>query len=216
MLHGISPSTFGICCLIALSLGISGCQTFPPAPKPKQSTSLRASPTAQPVRPTRFQLAGKIGIRVYQSNGQRQAGSATYQWQQQGERFSIELAGILGLGRTQIDYNGQQATLTRAGGTTLTANSPEDLLKQATEGWTAPLRLLPDWVHGLPQATDAVVTRDALGRAQSIAEQGWQATLIYGDQTNLPTRLLIKRPSPYQPERWDEVTLIIQQREISP
>lgn len=40
-----------------------------------------------------------------------QGGSAFYAWGQQNDRFAIELIGALGIGKTNIEYDGQTATL---------------------------------------------------------------------------------------------------------
>ena len=56
-----------------------------------------------------FNLQGKIGVRTPQ-----QSGSAFFTWAQQQDEFDIELTGILGVGKTQIQGKPGEVTLNSA------------------------------------------------------------------------------------------------------
>lgn len=204
---------------VSLLLILTGCQTLPAQKsRPAAQAVTLGKTTASDIqtRPERFGLAGKIGVRIHQADGSLQAGSAFYEWVQDGERFSLNLQGILGIGQTRIDYDGQQATLVSARAGQLQAASPEELLQQATGGWTAPLALLPDWVFGLPhQPQTAQVIYSVEGQTHTIAEQGWLGTFEYQTDPSWrgkPSRITLTRPSPFQNGKTDQVILTIQQR----
>ena len=166
----------------AAALLLSACASTQPSITPTTSSL----PSAQ--APIKFGITGKIGVISVSSEG-RQAGSAFYAWAQEEDRFSIDLTGALGIGATQIRYDGKSATLSSERTGTLTADSPEALLYQAT-GWQAPISRLPYWIMGRPAPADSALTHDANGRLISATNGVWQANFEYGKGA-LPTRLRI-------------------------
>ena len=96
-------------------LGLTGCQSLQPN---KQTPSVQTPESAD-----QFNLQGKIGVRT-----PKQSGSAFFNWQQEQEKFDIELSGILGVGKTQITGQPGQVTLNSAKTGLITAESPEELL----------------------------------------------------------------------------------------
>ncbi len=102
-----------------------------------------------------FNLQGKIGVRTPQ-----QSGSAFFTWVQQQQQFDIELSGILGVGKTQISGQPGQVTLNSAKTGLIYAESPEELLEQAT-GWQAPITHLVDWVQARPATVNAQIQKDS-------------------------------------------------------
>lgn len=166
--------------LSALStcLLISACQSLP-----KTTTSV--TPTPSPAGKIAFHTTGKIGITTNSPNG-RTADSAFYTWAQEDERFTINLTGVLGVGATQIRYDGRTATLTNTQ-TTLTADSPNELLRKAT-GWHAPIDKLPHWVMGRTADGDTDSTFDGDRLTQS-TNGDWIATFDYKDTSPQPSRI---------------------------
>lgn len=73
-----------------------------------------------------FSLQGKIGVRTPQ-----QSGSAFFTWIQQQDQFDIELTGILGVGKTQIQGKSGEVTLNSSKTGLITASSPEELLEKS-------------------------------------------------------------------------------------
>lgn len=164
--------------------------------------------TPPPPMPLVFQLTGKIGVRTPQ-----QSGSAFYAWGQQEGRFSIDLSGALGIGKTTIESNGTRFVLQNANTGRLEADQPETLLEQAT-GWRAPISLLPKWVMGLPDQTSSPATYDAMQRLQTLTEQGWSVRFDYADdQAVRPSKLVMTQPLENGENR---VTLTIQTRQEIP
>ncbi|MCY3291079.1 MULTISPECIES: outer membrane lipoprotein LolB, partial [Gammaproteobacteria] len=81
-------------------LFLTGCQHF---------TQPKAAVTHQVQDEKHFNLQGKIGVRTPQ-----QTGSAFFTWIQQQDNFDIELSGILGVGKTQIQGKPGEVTLNSA------------------------------------------------------------------------------------------------------
>ena len=105
------------------------------------------------------------------------------------EHTTIELTGMLGIGATQIRYNGTTAALDSERTGTITADTPEALLLTAT-GWQAPISQLPHWILGRGAPDDSTAGYDHLGRLVSAANGAWHAQFDY-DKTSLPSRLRI-------------------------
>lgn len=154
---------------------LTACQTLP---KTAQNTAPIAEST-----PIAFNISGKIGITTQTADGKTGV-SAFYGWTQEGERFAINLTGALGVGVTQIHYDGKTAILT-TDQTTLTADSPNELLFKAT-GWHAPIDKLPHWVMGKPAQgdKDTVWTDSKLSQSKN---GDW--TAIFTHQNALPSRI---------------------------
>lgn len=146
-----------------------------------------ATMQVQTTTPIIFNITGKIGITTTTADG-RTGGSAFYAWGQDQERFAIDLTGVLGLGRTQIRYDGQNATLINDQGV-LTATNPNDLLLKAT-GWHAPIDKLPSWVMGRTADGDT----DSLFNDQRLIQSknsNWTATFDYSNQDVRPSRIVM-------------------------
>ena len=87
----------------------SGCQSLKTANATNQPIG---TVQEQPKKLESFNITGKIGVTTpSKDNSGNQGGSAFYAWGQQNDRFAIELIGALGIGKTNIEYNGQSATL---------------------------------------------------------------------------------------------------------
>ncbi|UXZ04203.1 lipoprotein insertase outer membrane protein LolB [Moraxella nasicaprae] len=164
----------------ALTGVLTACQSVPNTPI--------AQTTALPNAPIKFTTTGKIGITAKTADG-TQGGSAFYAWAQEGERFSIDLTGALGIGATQIRYNGTTATLESERTGLIEADSPEELLLSAT-GWYAPISQLPYWIVGRNAPSDDSKTLDTNGRLTTASNTGWTANFEY-DKHQRPSRLRI-------------------------
>ena len=151
-----------------------------------------------------FNLQGKIGVRTPQ-----QSGSAFFTWVQQQQQFDIELSGILGVGKTQISGKPGQVTLNSAKTGLIYAESPEELLEQAT-GWQAPITHLVDWVQARPATVNAQIQKDSQQRPTQFIEDGWTVDLSYNDSASLPNRLILKQALESGQE--NRITMLIQNR----
>ena len=162
----------------------SGCQSLQSAKTPTTS-----SPIVQAQKLDNFTINGKIGVTMPDSNNSNtQGGSAFYAWGQQNDRFAIELIGALGIGKTNIEYNGQTATLVSEKTGTLTADNPETLLLKAT-GWQAPISQMPYWISGRSAPSDSNAQMDAQNRLISSVNGPWTANFSYKGSDKLPNKI---------------------------
>lgn len=177
-------------------LFLSGCQHFS---QPKQ---IQIAPQLQ--NENNFSLQGKIGVRTPQ-----QSGSAFFTWLQQQDQFDIELTGILGVGKTQIQGKPGEVTLNSAKTGLITATTPEELLEKAT-GWQAPIMHLAYWVQAKPATSNAQATNDEQNRLKQLIEDGWTVDFSYNDAQTLPNKLLLKQSLAEGKE--NRITMVIQNR----
>lgn len=177
------------------ALTLSACQSMQTQPQVSK-------PSAQGLN--QFNLQGKIGVKTPQ-----QSGSAFFTWQQDQEQFDIELSGILGVGKTQIKGQPGQVTLNSAKTGVLTAESPEDLLEQAT-GWKTPITNLVHWVQAKPASLKAELQKDQQQRIQQIVEDGWTVNLSYNQTATLPNKLILQQQ--LETGKENRITMVIQNR----
>ncbi len=188
-------SKLGLTLFVSTSLFITGCQPFVQPP---------AHVSQQVEAENQFNLQGKIGVRT-----PHQSGSAFFTWVQQQQQFDIELSGILGVGKTQISGQPGQVTLNSAKTGLIYAESPEELLEQAT-GWQAPITHLVDWVQARPATVNAQIQKDPQQRPTQFIEDGWTVDLSYNDSASLPNRLILKQALESGQE--NRITILIQNR----
>ena len=171
----------------------SGCQSLKTSSINPPST-MQGQNADQPKKLERFNITGKIGVTTpaKDSTG-TQGGSAFYAWGQENDRFAIELIGALGIGKTNIEYNGQTATLVSEKTGTLTAADPETLLQKAT-GWQAPISQMPYWISGSPAPSDSAPQLDAQNRLVSSVNGDWSASFTYKGDDKLPSKISAVQP----------------------
>ena len=180
---------------------LSGCQLITQQPT-LSSQQLESGQQASPSN--QFSLQGKIGVRTPE-----QSGSAYYTWVQNQADFNIQLNGILGMGKTIIEAQNGKVSLNSAKTGLITAESPEELLEQAT-GWVAPITALVDWVQARPATPQAKIEKDAVQRISQIVEEGWTVDLSYQDDAQLPNKLVLVQQ--LAADQQNRVTLLIQNR----
>ncbi len=113
-------------------------------------------------------------------------------WQQDGERYVIDLIGPLGQGRQQIRGDGHQIELQTAARERFMATDADELVAQLL-GFALPVKGLRYWVRGLPSDEPlAQMTPDAQGQPRQLEQAGWRIT--YENYRNqLPMRLTAER-----------------------
>ena len=178
------------------ALVLTGCQHL------SQPNKIIASPQVQDEN--NFSLQGKIGVRTPQ-----QSGSAFFTWVQQDDQFDIELTGILGVGKTQIEGKPGQVTLNSAKTGLITATTPEELLEKAT-GWQAPIMHLAYWVQAKPATQNAQASKDEQNRLKQLIEDGWTVDFSYNDKQILPNKLFLKQA--LADDKENRITMVIQNR----
>ena len=189
-------SKFCISALVASTLVFTGCQQYI---QPQEQTT---TPVVE--APNQFNLQGKIGVRTPQ-----QSGSAFFTWIQKQDEFDIELSGILGVGKTQINGKPGAVSLQSAKTGLIMATTPEELLERAT-GWQAPITHLVKWVQAKPATAHAQLNKDESGRATQIIEDGWIVDLSYDNNVTLPNKLILKQT--LETGKENRITMIIQNR----
>lgn len=185
-------ATFGV--LTAVLALTAGCQSLP---KATPTSPTQAISTIQSQKLDNFNITGKIGVSS-PTNGsataEAQGGSAFYAWAQENERFAIELIGALGIGKTNIEYDGKTATLVSEKTGTLTANNPETLLQKAT-GWQAPISQMPYWISGRAAPSDSTPKVDNQNRLVSSVNGNWTASFTYKSNDKLPSKISATQPT---------------------
>ncbi len=164
------------CAIVMATLALTACQTLP-----QTHTLTNDTHTA-----LQFVITGKIGITTITANG-KEAVSAFYTWHQQDKRFAIDLTGALGMGATSISFDGKTAKFVGEDANTMTADSPEELLYQAT-GWQAPISQLSYWVMG-KIAPDDIASVFEHGQLVTSTNQDWSASFEYPKNSHQPNRL---------------------------
>ncbi|WP_352336452.1 lipoprotein insertase outer membrane protein LolB [Psychrobacter sp. 16-MNA-CIBAN-0192] len=167
---------------------MAGCQSLP-----KAGTTTQPIPTIQTQKLDSFNITGKIGVSA-PANGEAQGGSAFYAWNQENERFAIELIGALGIGKTNIEYDGRSATLVSEKTGTLNADNPETLLQKAT-GWQAPISQMPYWISGRAAPSDSTPQIDNQNRLLSSVNGNWTASFSYKGNDKLPNKISATQPT---------------------
>lgn len=189
------------------SLVFTGCQhvvkTTPTTPTLEAPSTETANIAIE--KPTnQFNLEGKIGVKT-----PKQSGSAFYTWVQDQQDFSIQLNGILGIGKTIIEGKSGEVTLNSSKTGLISAENPEQLLEKAT-GWVAPITHIVNWVQAVPATENAQITRDDAQRISKIIEDGWAVDLSYNDQAKLPNKLILKQQ--LEADQENRITMVIQNR----
>ncbi|MGM8870290.1 lipoprotein insertase outer membrane protein LolB [Psychrobacter sp. 2Y5] len=173
----------------------AGCQSIP-----SSQASATTTPTLQAQKLESFTINGKIGVTMpsapsstADSNAGTQGGSAFYTWGQEDNRFAIELMGALGIGKTNIEYDGQTATLVSEKTGSLSAEDPEALLQKAT-GWQAPISQMPYWISGRSAPSDTAPQTDNQNRLVSSVNGNWSAKFAYDGNEKLPNKIIATQP----------------------
>jgi len=149
-------------CLFVLSFSLlSACASMSTAPE--QGTDTVNASTLQS-----WQVQGRLA-----AISGNESWPASVHWQQQQERYVIELIGPLGQGRISIRGNADGVALSTEQ-EQLQADDPDSLLARAT-GLQVPIKGLQYWIRGVPDpATSARIVRNAEGRIARIEQNGWR------------------------------------------
>ena len=118
-----------------------------------------------------FTAVGKIGVRAAERGY-----SARFRWQQQGQRYAVEVWGPLGQGRTLLEGNPQLMTVSR-GDKVLAQGDPVQVM-QTHLGWSVPVGILPAWLQGAAadQLSVQAPQTDEQGRLVGFEQAGWQVS----------------------------------------
>lgn len=139
-----------------------------------------------------FNLRGRIGIR----DGERSL-SASFDWRQAGERFSIRMWGPFGQGRVALRGNGEVVTIADGRGTIVEGEDAGQLMRQAL-GWSLPVTALQRWITGRvdPAVPATRLHRQDDGTLTAFEQHGWLVELSAWGETAIgpaPGRVVASR-----------------------
>jgi outer membrane lipoprotein LolB len=134
---------------------------------------------------------GKIGF----TNG-KQGGTATLDWQQNGEHFNLMLQGPFKIDTMYITGHPGNVHLATSEGVKQTATAPEAIIQKQL-GWTIPVSGLVHWARGVPIQGVPIefIQLSKENRVIKLKQQGW--TIDYYDykqfeQFILPTKITLQ------------------------
>ncbi len=184
-------STVKINLIILIALMLTSCATIaPPAPAMEMPWKSRE---AKLTRIQHWQINGKIAVQSSQ-----EAGSATVNWIQQQNHFTISLLGPLGSSGLQMQGQPGGVTLKTAQGKTFHATNPEQLLAEQW-GFHVPVSYLNYWIRGLPvPSVEANTQWDTYGRISTLTQEGWKVQFLSytrADGFDLPSKINITSSS---------------------
>lgn len=180
-----------ILCASLILLGLGGCATTPPL----SSTPQFGWPERQQqlLQLQRWSFSGRLAVK----DANNESWSASLRWQQDGDRYDIQLSGAFGQGAARLFGHDGHAVIEMPKYSALTADSAEALMQQQL-GWYMPVQGLKYWLRGTPDP-DSISQQDfnEVGRLQSLQQSGWQVT--YGDYLDvdgleLPRKLTLENP----------------------
>ncbi|MCC7038837.1 MAG: outer membrane lipoprotein LolB [Burkholderiales bacterium] len=162
------------------ALALAGCASTPPAPVDR--------PHAKP--DTAFRAEGRMSAR----RG-AEGVAVHFNWRHTPEGDTFDIATPLGqvVARMVGDPSGIRV---ERPGEPVARYASWDTLTEAVLGVAIPIAGLASWVQGVPSAApQALVERDALGRASTLRERGWEIVYAYRDDaTGRPARLQMRYP----------------------
>lgn len=122
---------------------------------------------------THWQLKGKLAYR-----NDKKSGSASLDWTQRGDNFTIYLSGPLGVGTVEINASPQLITLNQPGKTSISAPTATTLTERLF-GWQLPVEQILYWVRGIPATTSGHTLKgfNTQGLLSTLHEQGWHITM---------------------------------------
>lgn len=176
-----------VCCVLALN----GCATV-------SQPSLREPINAQALRPSAYShysqswvAQGAIAVQTA-----KKGWSASFNWLQKGNRYSLDIFGPLGSRRISLAGDSNEAVLITADQTQRALNA--EILLQRRLGWYIPVHSARYWIRGLPAPGEIdKVLRNGRGELVLLEQQGWYITYesycnIQGQ--SLPTVIELKHP----------------------
>lgn len=178
-------SRLGCALAAAVALMMAGCATRPAVPV--DDIPLRAHEAVVAQQPV-FALRGRIGV----SNG-RNAGSASFVWEQDGDDLRFSLSVPLSGASWRLSGRPGDYVLDDGKGKARRGASAQDLLFDAS-GWLVPVDALGYWVRAARAPRDrAQFELDGDGRLKVMQQRGWTIRYSRYDELGLPRKLEAKR-----------------------
>lgn len=187
----------------AVALLLGACASEPPVPQRTQLPppptvqqpsveELRAAREATLSKITTWKLKGKVAYRLPED-----AGSASLDWQQDGDQSRLRLSGPLGVGSTQISNEGALLRVRRDG---IDRLYPADGAPWLPNGALLPIPMdsIQFWLRGLADPALSIESSEAEGVTPELIQQaGWVVRYEeFRDQQGLamPSRMVLEAP----------------------
>ena len=172
-------------------LGVGGCATAPAlSSAPQLAWSERQQ---QLLQLQRWSFSGRLAVK----DANNESWSASLRWQQDGDRYDIQLSGAFGQGAARLFGHEGHAVIEMPKHSALTAESAEALMQQQL-GWYMPVQGLKYWLRGTPEP--GLISQQGFneaGRLQLLQQSGWQVTYsdyLDVDGLELPRKLALENP----------------------
>jgi len=193
------PPRHSCCSTVLLCLLLAGCAGAPRMDAPVNEDWQGRRALLESL--TQWEFTGRIGVR-----DDKESHSSRIRWQQQGDRYVINLWGTLNAGATEITGRPGEVILVQEGKTPLTAATAEDLVYDQL-GYELPVAQLSFWIKGMPApGVQSSPSFNAEHHLISLQQDGWMVQYLgytnYATES-LPTRIRIEKP----PLRLDFVRL---------
>lgn len=139
-----------------------------------------------------WRTAGRIGV-----INDQEGWHASFQWDQQGANYRIDLIGPLGQGRVAVQGNAETVHIQTQDGQNWLAPNADTLLEQSLN-IHLPINGLRYWVRGLPEPASIHPTLqfDADGRLIRLEQNGWIINYLAYMPTqglDMPARITARR-----------------------
>lgn len=155
--------------LLAMLLLLTGCTSLKLEPQTAQF-----KPQSWEQRRSSLEKIHEWGINgAFSVQQNDKVNIANYSWQQNGSDYQIRINSSLNLYSLFIEGRNGQVTLWESKQKSITAQSPEALMKQRL-GWSIPISYLAYWIRGLPAKTEYQSRQDAYGHLSQLRQQGWR------------------------------------------
>ncbi len=175
--------------LLLCLIWLSSCATTPAATAPQNEDIAWDNRVQLLSNIQKWDLKGLIAIR-----NERDAGTASLNWQQDHQNYTLSLFGPLGVEAYKMVGGPGMVQLTDPKGKTFSAATPELLVAEQT-GWQLPVSSLYYWIRGLSvPGVPAKKQFDHFHHITDLSQQGWQIHYLRYtsiDQVDLPSKIFM-------------------------
>lgn len=180
---------------VALTVLLAACSISPPRPAadPERLWQVRRQQLSEL---NHWRLEGRIGF-----ISERDSGSASLYWEQNGPTYELRVVAPLGQGTLWVRGGPDGVVLKTDEGEKLQAEDAEYLIWRRT-GWVIPVSSLRYWIMGMPTREDSRghYQLDRRGRLETLRSQAWTVeysdyrTIEAMDDLALPAKVQLKSP----------------------
>lgn len=182
--------------IVSIGLAFSGCMHLPiEEQRPPSNQTLTWEARKKQLQAFQsWTVSGAVAAK----NPNQQGGQLRFSWQQQADRYAIDLTVPLGGLLAQIEGKPGAVTLQKINSQPVQASTPEAVMAREL-GWSFPVSYLKDWIRGLPaESSPSTMTFDAYNHLQTLKQHGWDIeferyTHVRG--VDVPGKIILKHPN---------------------